>query len=260
MNRQSHRVQFKGHRGHVLSGVVESPIGENKGSLLFSHCFTCNKDLKAIVKISRALAERGWQVLRYDFTGLGSSQGTFAESNFTTNCEDLRCAADFLSSSFSAPDFLMGHSFGGAASLTLASEIESVRGVIGIAAPSNTVHLSDLLLRMNPQIHSEGIGEVTIGGYKHSIAMQMIDDFRSHDLQQRIEALDKPMLLLHSPSDETVSFQNAIQNLGLASKTPQRNIHRSLIALPGSNHLLTNQERDIPFVAAIVDDWCSRMK
>ncbi len=262
--RRSHRVHFPGHRGSLLAGILELPSAEPRGWMLFSHCFTCNKDLKAIVRIARGLAERGWGVLRYDFTGLGGSEGTFSETNFTTNCEDLRCAAEYLSAEQHAPRFLIGHSFGGAASLAMADRLPSVVGVIAIAAPSNTTHLAQLLLGMNPKIASEGQGTVTIGGFQHTIAMQMIEDFRTHDLPSQIRHLRKPMLVFHSPEDETVRFDHALNNMACSSddalaRNGQSGLYpRSLIALPGSNHLLTTSDRDIAMVTGMMDAWCER--
>lgn len=251
----------------MLTGVLETFGTEPRGWLVFSHCFTCNKDLKAIVRIARGLAERGWGVLRYDFAGLGNSEGIFAETNFTTNCEDLRCAAEYLATSHHAPRFLIGHSFGGAASLFVADDLPSVSGVIALAAPSDTVHLANLLVAMNPAIEREGEGDVTIGGLKHRITRGMVEDFRSHDLPGRVARLRKPILAFHSPDDETVGFYHALRNAGYnhgTEETPAVQGHRglvsrSLIAMPGSNHLFTNNERDLAMIVAMMDAWCERM-
>ena len=273
--RKSHRVEFPGRRGH-LAGILEipnreipnceMPDKEPRGWILFSHCFTCNKDLKAIVRIARGLADCGWGVLRYDFSGLGASQGTFSETNFTTNCEDLQSAAEFLSKEYQAPRFLLGHSFGGAASFAMAEKITSVAGVIALAAPSDTYHLADLLVRMDPDIASLGQGTVSIGGQKLQIRRQMVEDFRSHDLGATVASLRKPLLVFHSPEDETVGFYHAIRNAGY-DRDPKTNTHegyqgdsgRTLVALPGSNHLLTNNEKDIPMIVSIAHAWCTRL-
>ena len=260
--RKSHRVEFSGGRGK-LAGILEIPQDEIHGWMLFSHCFTCNKDLKAIVRIARGLADCGWGVLRYDFSGLGGSDGIFAESNFSTNCEDLASAASFLSSEYHSPRFLIGHSFGGAASMAMADQIPSVAGVIALAAPSDTYHLADLLMKMDPAIASSGLGSVVIGGQKLDIQKQMVEDFRKHDLRKIVENLRKALLVFHSPEDETVAFYHAIRNSGYdhasgAGYVPST-IPRSLVALPGSNHLLTNSERDIPMIVAIASAWCTRL-
>jgi len=263
--RKSQRVQFPGPRG-LLSGILEIPTLETseeiRGWFLFSHCFTCNKDLKAIVRIARGLADQRWGVLRYDFSGLGNSEGVFAETNFTTNCQDLQAAANFLANTYHGPRFLIGHSFGGAASLAMASEIPSCIGVVTLAAPSDTHHLADLLVRMDPSIRSNGTGQVTIGGQTLRIDEQMIDDFLNHDLPSTVQSLNKPLLVFHSPEDETVAFRHALQltatNLPENSASKPHTQSRSLISLPGSNHLLTNSERDIPLIVDIIDAWASR--
>jgi putative redox protein len=231
--------------------------------MVFSHCFTCNKDLKAIVRIARGLSERGWGILRYDFTGLGGSDGVFAETNFRTNCEDMRCAVEFLGGEYHPPRFLFGMSFGGAASLAMADSLPSISGVITLAAPSDTSHLADHLISLNPKIEREGEGTVVIGGFTHTITRQMVDDFRRHDLPAAVRELRKPLLAFHSPEDETVSYRNALANTGLArgegATTASGLYPRSLISLPGSNHLLTHSERDIALVVGIMDVWCDRL-
>lgn len=266
-NRKSLRVEFPGRRGQ-LAGILEIPHGEIShreihGWILFSHCFTCNKDLKAIVRIARGLADCGWGVLRYDFSGLGASQGDFSETNFSTNCEDLAAAAGFLSNEHQSPSFLIGHSFGGAASLAMAGTIPSVQGSIALAAPSDTHHLADLLIRMDPDIASLGRGTVSIGGQKHQVQRQMVEDFRSHDLRATVANLRKPLLIFHSPEDETVGFYHAIRNAGYDQNDPSEASKaagpRTLVALPGSNHLLTNNERDIPMIVSITHAWCTRI-
>lgn len=259
--RHSHRVRFPGHAGNTLTGILEMPEGNVRAWLVFSHCFTCNKDIKAIVRIARGMAERGWGVLRYDFAGLGASEGNFADTNFSTNCEDLRRAVEFLSGEHHPPRFLFGLSFGGAASLAMADQLPSIAGVITLAAPSDTSHLADLLASMNPAIESEGQGTVVIGGLTHTISKQMLLDFRSHDLPGCVRDLRKPLLVFHSPDDETVAYRHALANTGLISEQVNASglSPRSLITLPGSNHLLTSSERDIPLVVGIMDVWCDRL-
>jgi uncharacterized protein len=260
MVRSTQRVQFSGHDENLLSGILELPAGLPHGFLLFSHCFTCGKDLKAIVRISRGLAERGWGVLRYDFAGLGNSQGDFSRSNFSTNREDLRAAAAFMSRELQPPAFLIGHSFGGATSLSMAMELASVRGVIAVASPSDTYHLANLLESMNPEIAIVGEGSVVIGGRSHRIKRQMLEDFRSVDLRSQVRKLAKPILAFHSPVDETVDFRNALVNCGLDSASEGATFgQRSLVCLPNCNHLLTTSDADCVMVAEIADAWCRRL-
>jgi putative redox protein len=262
--RKSHRVFFGGHAGNRLCGILELPGQPPRAWILFSHCFTCTKDIKVIVRLSRALAERGWGVLRYDFSGLGASEGKFEDTSFTTNCRDLQLAAEFLESEYHAPRFLLGHSFGGAASLAMADALPSVVGAIPLAAPSDTHHLAELLARMNPEILTVGRGPVTIGGTTHQISKSMVEDFRSHDLRGLVSSLRKPVLVLHSPHDQTVPFEHARINAGFhetcgppgSSKEPP--LPRSLVALPHSDHLLTSSDRDITMLAGIIDAWCER--
>ncbi len=238
---------------------MELPDGSPRGFFLFSHCFTCGKDLKAIVRISRGLADRGWGVLRFDFSGLGNSQGEFCDTNFTTNREDLRAAANFMDSEFRPPSFLIGHSFGGAASLSMAMELESVQGVIAVASPSDTHHLASLLESMDPEIASTGHGRVSIGGRWHSIKRQMLEDFRSYDLPSQVRRISKPILAFHSPVDETVSFQNAVVNCGLDATLPASlSKQRSLISLPECNHLLTTSDADCVMIVDVTNAWCTR--
>jgi uncharacterized protein len=259
MSRTTQRVQFPGYNQNLLAGIVELPAESPIGFLLFSHCFTCTKDLKAIVRISRGLADLGWGVLRYDFSGLGNSQGEFSRTNFTTNREDLRAASVFLANEFQSPAFLIGHSFGGAASLSMAMELSSVKAVIAVAAPSDTQHLARLLETMNPEIAARGEGSVSIGGRTHHVRNEMLNDFRSYDLVASVRAMTKPLLAFHSPSDETVLFQNALINCGLDSQERYPfHSHRSLISLPNCDHLLTTRDEDCVLVAAVTDSWCRR--
>ena len=260
MPRTTQRVQFQGHSGNTLAGILELPSESPLGFVLFSHCFTCNKDLKAIVRISRELAERGWGVLRYDFSGLGGSTGDFSQTNFSTNRLDLQRAIDFLASEYTYPAFLMGHSFGGAASMSMADS-SLVKGVVAVASPSDTHHLADLLQHMDPSINATGTGEVTIGGRKYRIEKQMIDDFRSHDLRTLVRSMTKPLLVFHSPTDETVGFFHAKLNCGWEDdlQTPPPKHSRSLISLPNCNHLLTTNDEDCRFVAEISDAWFRRI-
>ncbi len=259
MARSTQRVSFTGHDDNLLAGIVELPAGTPNGFLVFSHCFTCNKDLKAIVRISRALADRGWAVLRYDFSGLGNSQGDFSCTHFRTNREDLRAAVAFVAREYQPPTFLIGHSFGGAASLSMAMELPTVRGVIAVATPSDTYHLANLLEKMNPEIVSYGEGSVSIGGRNHQIKRQMLDDFRSYDLNSAVRLITKPILAFHSPSDETVGFQNALINCGMNSVPSKSQLmERSLISLPNCNHLLTTKDEACVMVAEVADGWCRR--
>jgi putative redox protein len=260
-------VSFTGGAGFELAGIIDLPVDAPRAIAVYAHCFTCSKDIKAAVRISRALASAGYGVLRFDFMGLGESHGNFADSNFTTNCHDLRAAISFVSQEYAAPTLLIGHSFGGAACLAVASDIDSVLGVSTIASPSDTHHLAALLERMNPAIASHGIGDVTIGGRTYTITQQMVDDFRAYDMQTTLKNFVKPVLIFHAPGDETLRFSHALRLLqSLTRGTSHRpeshhDSHSlsSLISLPGADHLLTNRLGDVDYVATMIATWWNRL-
>lgn len=260
--RRSQRVAFEGGNGSQLSGILDLPAEHSKATVLFTHCFTCNKDLKAIVRISRGLAAAGFTVLRYDLTGLGGSHGDFSHTNFSTNLADLQAAVGFLDSSVSPPKFLIGHSFGAACSLAQTEAIDSVVGVVSIAGPSDTRHLADFLERMNADISLKGIGSVNIGGRDYAIRQQMLDDFRGHDLPATIRRISKPALLFHSPDDRTLGFEHVLRLYSfLTQRSPQDRepSPASLICLPGADHLLASHPADIEFVTAACAAWFDRI-
>jgi putative redox protein len=261
--RRSIRVQFQGHTEQPLAGIIDMPEEEPKAYMIFAHCFTCTKDIKAVVKVSRLLAQHGFGVLRFDFTGLGDSKGDFSATNFSTTREDLRRAIRFLSDNYAAPVVLMGLSLGGAACLSVAQEFASIAAVITLAAPSDTQHLARLLVNKDPRILEQGVGEVEIGGRTYIIRQQMIDDLTAFDLPKQISALKKPLLVFHSPADKTVSMEHAwrIQSLTQTADYSVSSMKRgtSLISLPGSDHLLVDNPDDIPFVAHLSYTWLQRI-
>ncbi len=257
----SYRVKFDGGNGFALAGIIDrldsAPPEDAEASpvVVFSHCFTCNKDLKAIVRIARSLAGRGIKVLRFDMTGLGGSEGDFSHTNFTTNLADLRAAIAFAGDELGPVTGLVGHSFGGAASLAIAglnaSDADAPAAVVSLAAPSDTVHLAKLLSTMNPAIDREGVGTVTIGGRTWTIRREMLNDFREFELTALISRIACSALLLHSPADRTVGFDHAIRTMGLIQSSPTAS-SASLVTLPGADHLLTNQSSDLEFVGDVV--------
>jgi alpha/beta superfamily hydrolase len=258
----SHRVHFIGSAGRMLGGILDRPPHRPAGFIVLAHCFTCSKDLKASVRISRGLAQRGWGVLRFDFAGLGNSEGDFAMTNLASNKVDLSMAIDYLRQQHEAPFLLVGHSFGGVAALAVAQQAESIRGLVTIAAPSETSHLADVLLRLDPAIETTGRGEVMIGGRKFPIDRQMIEEFRRYDLGKDLETLNKPLLLLHSPDDETVAYEHArqiYQQVSRISESRKEPPEVGLFTLPRSDHLLVRDPRDLPFVIAIIDAWARRL-
>lgn len=245
----ANRVKIETSDGLTLAAIVETPEGEPIATAVFAHCFTCTKDLKAIVKISRRLAENGIALVRFDFRGLGGSSGVFAESNFETNLEDLQSACRWAADNVGPPKLLIGHSLGGAAAMASAMHIPSVQAIATLAAPSCTAHLADFLSQSNPDIDKVGQGEVVIGGITHTISRQMLESMRQFDLKAQIESITKPHLILHSPSDVTVKFEHAL-NLQQWSKGSS-----SLITLNGSDHLLLNRRQDVNDVADLISLW-----
>jgi putative redox protein len=276
-SRRSRRVRFTGGNGYDLAGIIDYPVGgphefagddpihghqptppTDRPVVVFSHCFTCNKDLKASVRLGRALAGEGIAVLRYDMTGLGNSDGDFSQTSFTTNLADLRAAVAFATQELGPVTGLFGHSFGGAASLAIAGDDDgpppNVRAVASLAAPSDTQHLAKLMVQKNPVIESQGIGEVVIGGRRWAIRREMLDDFRRHRLEERISRIAVPLMLLHSPVDTTVGFDHATRILQLASLRRDASSPPpvSLVALDGADHLLADNPDDLVYVAGLL--------
>ena len=248
----SERVSFPNQAGLQLSGILDHPTETPLAFGVFAHCFTCGKDLKAIVKICRQLSKQGIAMLRFDFTGLGNSQGNFSDTNFDTNLTDIQSAVNWLSETHRAPELVMGMSLGGAAIMAAVSQIPTAKALVTLAAPSCTKHLADYLEKTNPAIASEGIGSVTIGVKSYEIKQQLLENFRSTDLQSKIQSLAIPHLILHSPVDQTVGIQHA-QNLLAWSGGP-----KSYVTLDGADHLLVKQRGDTEFVANMVSSWSRR--
>ncbi len=219
---------------------------------LFSHCFTCTKDLKSIVRISRHLARHGFGVLRFDFTGLGDSQGDFSHSNFETNLLDIEAAVGWLSSHHEPPQLLVGHSLGGAAMMASVSKIPSARCLVTLASPCETEHLAEFLVSQNPAIETDGQAQFLIGGRNLTMRSQLLESFRNRDLRHEIASLTIPHLILHSPVDETLAFQHAEQIFSLTGGP------KSLVTLDGADHLLVNQPEDISFVGNLISLWSTR--
>lgn len=248
----SQRVTFENESGIRLAGIIDTAEGTPLAYAVFAHCFTCTKDLKAIVKISRQLAKQSISVLRFDFSGLGNSGGRFEESNFETNLADLRAAVNWLSETHAAPQLLIGHSLGGAAAMASVQGFESVKALATLAAPSCTAHLADFLASQNPAIETSGAGTVTIGGRDHMITTQLLASLRGYDLETPIRAIQVPHLILHSPEDATVAYSCAQDLFEWTSGA------KTLLGLPGSDHLLLNQRQDANWVADCIAVWAGR--
>lgn len=245
-------LRFPGAHGGTLAARLESPVTDPTAYALFAHCFTCSKDLKAAGWISRALVDRGIAVLRFDFTGIGESEGDFAETDFSSNLQDLVAAADFLRNRYQAPGLLLGHSLGGTAVLAAAERIPEARAVATIAAPSGTEHLRNILIRLAPELEARGEAEVDLGGNRRfPIRKELLDDLAEDHLRGVLHGLRRPLLLFHSPVDNTVGIEHA-HRLFEAAKHP-----KSYISLGLADHLLS-QERDARYVGEVLAAWAGR--
>ncbi len=246
------KVSFENKEAQVLQGRLELPIDRQPHNyVLFAHCFTCTKNLMAIKQISRGLAALGFGVLRFDFTGLGESDGEFSESNFSGNVADLVAAAEFLSTRYLAPSLLVGHSLGGAAVLIAAPEIPSVKAIATIGAPSDPGHVKQLLKSSLQEINQNGVARVNLGGRDFTIKKQFLDDLESQSLTETVKKSKLPLLILHSPQDEIVDIKNA-EALYKAAFHP-----KSFVSLDGADHLLSAKE-DSAYVGRVIAEWASR--
>ncbi|MEL6746387.1 MAG: bifunctional alpha/beta hydrolase/OsmC family protein [Pseudomonadota bacterium] len=247
----SEKVTFDGHGGGKLAARLEIPNGPVRATVLFAHCFTCSKDSVAAVRITRRLAEIGFGVLRFDFTGLGDSEGDFANTHFSSNVEDLLCAADYLRERLSAPAILVGHSLGGAAVLAAATRIPEVRAVATLAAPSSAEHVVENFAQSLEQIEQDGEANVSLGGRPFTIKRSFIEDARQQTLLDSVARMKKALLVLHAPLDETVSVSNAT-DIFVAAKHP-----KSFVSLDGADHLL-RRTQDAIYAADVIAAWAGK--
>lgn len=245
------RFQFTGEGGHQLAAALDTPDGPIHAYALFAHCFTCGKDVLAAKRIATALAAKGIAVLRFDFTGLGSSEGDFANSTFSSNVADLVRAADHLRETRQAPTILIGHSLGGAAILAAADKIPEARAVVTIAAPSDPAHVTHLFKDRIEDIRKHGEVEVALAGRPFRIKREFLDDIAEHALMEQIAKLHKALLIMHSPTDDTVGIDNAT-HIFVAARHP-----KSFVSLAGADHLLSGK-RDAAYVADVISAWSER--
>jgi putative redox protein len=250
MSGRTERVTFPGTQGE-LSARLDLPAGTPAAYALFAHCFTCSKDFLASARISRALAERGLGVLRFDFTGLGSSQGEFASTNFSSNVGDIRAAAAFLRARHRAPALLVGHSLGGAAVLAAAVHVPEARAVATIGAPADPEHVRHLFADATPEIEARGEAAVVLAGRPFRIRRQFLEDIAEQRMQEAIRGLGKALLVFHAPGDLVVSVDNA-RRLFDAARHP-----KSFVSLDDADHLLT-RPADAEYVASVLAAWASR--
>jgi putative redox protein len=245
------RFQFTGEGGHQLAAALDLPDGEPTAYALFAHCFTCGKDVLAARRIATALSAKGIATLRFDFTGLGSSEGDFANATFSSNVADLIRAADHLRSVRKAPAILIGHSLGGAAILAAAAKIPEAKAVVTIAAPSDAAHVTGLFSEHVDRIREHGEAEVSLAGRPFTIKREFLDDVAEQRLLDRVHNLRKALLVMHSPTDDTVGIDNATR-IFVGAKHP-----KSFVSLSGADHLLS-QRRDSAYVAEVIVAWATR--
>lgn len=248
---RTEKLNFQNAEGNSIDGRLELPEKEIISYAIFVHCFTCSKDVHAATRISRALTESGIAVLRFDFTGLGNSDGDFSNTNFSTSVSDLTCAYNHLMASNMVPELLIGHSLGGATVLAAVGSMPKVKGVVTINAPSEVRHVEGLLKGKIQEIESKGQAEVTLAGRNFSIKKQFLDDVRSLKLNDKIKHITASCLIFHTPQDEVVPFKHAQEIFDAVTSV------KSLISVDGASHLL-NKKEDSAFVSRIISAWSLR--
>ena len=246
------RIRFPNSQGEQLAAKLELPEFQlPKAFAIFAHCFTCNSNLIAVRNISRALTDKGIAVLRFDFTGLGHSEGDFENTNFSSNVQDLMAAADFLTEQYQAPSLLVGHSLGGAAVLFAASQLPYIQAVATIGAPANPEHVVHLFQEEIVEIEALGKAVVKIGGREFTVKKQFLEDIKEQNVNQAIKGIDKAILILHSPQDGVVHIDNA------ASLYRRADHPKSFISLDGADHLMSDKE-DSLYAGQIIASWADR--
>jgi uncharacterized OsmC-like protein/alpha/beta superfamily hydrolase len=247
----SERFDFPNAGGEKLSALLDKPAGQPVAFALFAHCFTCGKDVLAAKRIAEGLTARGIAVLRFDFTGLGASEGEFANTTFSSNVADLVAAANHMRKMYRAPAILIGHSLGGAAVLTAASQVPEARAVATIAAPADPAHVTGLFKQHVADINAKGEVEVALAGRPFRIRREFLEDVAEQKLTACLAGLRKALLVLHSPTDDLVGIENA-SAIFAAAKHP-----KSFVSLGDSDHLL-GKRRDAVYVADIIAAWSER--
>jgi len=246
------KLYFENKQGEKLAAWLDWPLNEKpRAYALFAHCFTCSKNLKSVAHISHALTAEGIAVLRFDFTGLGESEGDFSDTNFSSNIDDLLSASDFMRKHYSAPSILIGHSLGGTAVLMAASHIPECQAVATIAAPFEPLHVSRMFTDSYEIIERDGEAEVMLAGRKFHIKKQFLDDLKTIDMHEVIHRLGCSLIVFHSPVDDTVGVDNAARIFEAAMHP------KSFISLDRANHLLT-KEKDARYVGTVIAAWAAK--
>lgn len=251
MSGETRKTEFSTAGGETLAAALELPAARPRAFALFAHCFSCTKDIKAAREIARALRAEGFAVMRFDFTGLGSSEGDFANTNFSSNVDDLVAAADYLRDEFQAPSILIGHSLGGAAAIVAAGRIPEVKGVAVIGAPAEAEHVVAQIGDSREEIEASGAATVQLAGRPFKIKKQFLDDLANQNVLSCAETLKKPLLIMHAPLDQTVGIDNATK-IFVAAKHP-----KSFVSLDSADHLLSKTE-DARYAAGVLAAWAGR--
>ena len=247
----SKKLEFRSASGHQLVGKLDLPKGRPQAYALWAHCFSCTKDILAASRVAQGLTSLGIAVLRFDFTGLGASDGDFANTNFSSNVDDLVAAANHLRDHFEAPQLLIGHSWGGTAVLAAADQIPEAKAVCTIAAPADPAHVSHLFRDSVDDIHAEGEATVLLAGRPFCIKRQFLDDIADRALLKKVSDLKKALLVFHSPTDALVGIENA-GVIYEAARHP-----KSFVSLENADHLLSRKE-DAEYVATVLAAWAGR--
>ncbi len=246
------KITFTGALGEPLDARLDTPdSGIIRGYVLFAHCFTCGKDLSTINRLARALGKEDIALFRFDFTGLGLSNGDFANTNFSSNVQDLLAAAAFMRQELAPPAIMMGHSLGGTATLVAAGQVPEVQGVATIGAPADTEHVLHHFADQMETIEQQGEAEVSLVGRPFRVRRHFLEDARAQNVSAAIAGLRRPLLIMHSPRDETVGIDNA-RVIYEAAKHP-----KSFISLDQADHLLMNDPKDSRYVARVLSAWAS---
>lgn len=254
MTYSTEKATFMGGAGEMLAARLDIPTGSSgpvHAWALFAHCFTCTKDIKGASRLAGALTRHGIAVLRFDFTGIGSSEGEFANTTFTSNIHDLVAAAGWLREHHQAPGIIIGHSLGGAAVLAAAHKVPECKAVATIGAPADPAHVTCHFGAAIEAIKETGTGEINVGGGSFTITQQFLDDINAHNMNKAIRDLDRALLILHSPYDATVGVENA-ERIFLAAKHP-----KSFVSLDDADHLMHGPD-DAAYVAGVIAAWAGR--
>ncbi|MFC3122454.1 alpha/beta hydrolase family protein [Agaribacter flavus] len=244
------KITFTGSQGFELAARLDLPNADIKAYALFAHCFTCGKELKPANKIAQALNENGIAVLRFDFTGIGQSEGEFSNTNFSSNVQDLIAAANYMRTYFQAPALMIGHSLGGTATLLAAKQVPEAKVVVTIGSPSNATNIEKQFGAQLDAIEQEGEAEVSLAGRTFKMKKQFLDDARNQNVLETLGSLKKPLLICHSATDDTVSIEHAAE-IFMAAKHP-----KSFLSLDKADHLLF-QPGAAEYVATSLIAWAS---